>query len=117
MEARDIHVTIARGILVLLALLYLVLAVVMVGGSIVGVLDGAAIAEALIMLLLCGFLAVVGELFGAGFVGLGREGSWGFYVAAGCFGLMVVGGGCFPVGIYGLWAICREKVRLSYGVK
>ena len=117
MEARDIHVTLARGILVVLALVYLLLGVAMFAASVAAVMDGAGVEEALIMVLLGCFVGGMGLFFGTGFFGLGRTASWGFYVAVGAFGLLVVGGGCFPVGLYGLWAICREKVRLSYGVK
>lgn len=117
MKERDIHWTLARGLLwlcggfyALCVLLFVSLAVYNeVGGSI-----GSGVELPLVLgVVILPFAAI--HLFSAW--SLGGEKPWNWYLAFALFGLMLTGPICLPIAIYGMWAIGREAPRLTYGVR
>ena len=48
-------------------------------------------------------------------IGLGRRKAWAWWAGVICLALLLMGA-CFPLGIYGIWALVREPVRKHYGV-
>lgn len=57
----------------------------------------------------------VGALNGAGAVGVLRKKPWGWWCAAIAW-VLLLPGGCLPLGAYGLWSLLRAHVRKGFGV-
>jgi hypothetical protein len=57
----------------------------------------------------------VAALNGAGALGVMRKKQWGWWCSAIAW-VLLLPGGCLPLGVYGLWALLRAHVRRGFGV-
>lgn len=48
-------------------------------------------------------------------IGLGFRKTWAWWAGVISLALLCFGA-CFPIGVYGIWALAREEVRKHYGV-
>lgn len=54
-------------------------------------------------------------LTGAAALGVLRKKQWGWWCAAIAW-VLLLPGGCLPLGVYGLWALLRAHVREGFGI-